>query len=143
MLMVANGDDEAILRRAIDNKETFDTGWIGCKKEIRSFRMISDGKVITIQAFAEMDDIPDLFYDALEGNEELTDEQLNELEEYWYADTEISTEAEAEDTVELTTYEDAMKILSKLEDSVAKQLDEWFEEVKIWVKEVVKATKED
>ena len=105
--------------------------------------MISDGKVITIQAFAEMDDIPDLFYDALEGNEELTDEQLNELEEYWYADTEISTEAEAEDTVELTTYEDAMKILSKLEDSVAKQLDEWFEEVKIWVKEVVKATKED
>lgn len=130
-------EDEAILRRAIDQRKTFDTGWIGCKKEIRSFRMISDGNVITIQASAEMDDFEDLIYDAIDDDTELTDEQVDELCDYWYNDTEMSTETESERTVPLTTYEDAMKVLSQLEEENDRQLNAWFEIVKSWVREIV------
>ena len=133
-------EDEAILRAAIDARKTFDTGWIGCKKEIRSFRMISDGKLITIQASAEMDEFPDLIYDALDDDVELTEEQVETLEEYWYNDTEMFTEVESERTVPVTTYKDAMMILEQLEDANDRQLNAWFEVVKQWVKDVVSAT---
>lgn len=131
-------DAEEVLREAIENKATFDTGWIDCRKEIRAFRMISDGTNITIQASAEMDDIPELFYDALDVDTELTDDQISELTEYWYQDTEMSTDVISEQTVPVTTYADAMRILSMLEDQNDKQLNEWFEVIKSWVEIVVK-----
>ena len=125
-------EDEQILRSAIDNRQTFDTGWIGCKKEIRSFRMISDGKAITIMACAEMDEFEDLIYDAMDKEVELTEEQTEELWEYWY-ESDMNTSTVTEHTVPVTTYEDAMSILDKLDDSAVKILDDWFEVVKEWV----------
>lgn len=129
-------EDEKILRSAINNRQTFDTGWIGCKKEIRSFRMISDGKVITIMASAEMDDFEDLIYDAMDEEKELSEGQTEELWDYW-CESDMDTSSCAEDTVPVTTYEDAMSILSRLEDSAQRQLDDWFEVVKLWVAEVI------
>lgn len=129
-------EDEAILRDAIDNRKTFDTGWVGCKKEIRYFRMISDGKVITIQTSAEMDDFEDLIYDAMDTEVELTDDQVNELLDYWY-ESDIDTSTQSETTVHLTTYEDAMTIVSEMENRDDEQLREWFEVVKEWVAEVI------
>lgn len=132
-------EDEAILRDAIDSRKKFDTGWIGCKKEIRSFRIISDGNVITIQAAAEMDEFEDLVYDAMDEEVELTETQMDELLNYWYNDTEMMTETESERTIKLTTYEDAMKVLSELEDENEKLLNTWFEIVKDWVRSVISA----
>ena len=129
-------EDEKILRNAIDTRMTFDTGWVGCKKEIRWFRMISDGKVLTIQSSAEMDDFDDLIYDAMDEEIEITDDQVEELHEYWYESMDMDTSTGSEVTIPLTTYEDAMKVLDKMEDQDAAQLDSWFEVIKVWVKEV-------
>lgn len=128
-------EDEKILRDAIDNRKTFDTGWVGCKKEIHYFRLISDGNVLTIQTSAEMDDFDDLIYDAMNEEVELTDDQIAELEEYWY-ESDIDSSASSEVTIPLTTYETAMEHIEKMIDHDVKQLDEWFEIVKEWVKEV-------
>ena len=130
-------ENEKILREAIENKKTFDTGWVGCKKEIISFRIISDGKIVTIQAHAEMDEFGDLIYDALDDGVELTDEQINELEAYWYSDTDMNTEAETERTMELTIYEDIIKNLVEMNSENQEYLDKCFEVVKDWVKLVV------
>ena len=129
-------EDEKILREAIENRRIFDTGWAGCQKEIRSFRIISDGKVITIMANADMDEFDDLIYDVMDTEVELTEEQLETLHELWVDSPEMSTYAESEKTVPVTTYEDAMEILSNLEDANETQLKEWSNVVKSWVKEV-------
>ena len=118
-------EDEAILRRAIENKETFDTGWIGCKKEIRWFRIISNGEIVTVMVNAEMDDIDELVYDACPDGVELTDEQAESVKE-WCFEEGIETEATAEHTMPLTTYEDIMEVISKLEDSTDKMLNDNF-----------------
>lgn len=129
-------EDEAILRSAIDTRSMFDTGWAGCKKEIRSFRIISDGNVVTIQTSADMDDFEDLIFDALEDGQDLTNDQVNELFDY-YNDSDISTTVESEVTVPLTSYEDIMSIISRMEDENEKQLSAWFDVVKSWVAEVI------
>lgn len=131
-------EEEKILREAIDTRKTFDTGWCGCRKEIRSFRMISDGEVLTIQTSAEIDDFDDLIYDAMETEEELTDDQIEELNDYW-CESDLDTYTESERTIQLTTYEDAMKVMSQMEDNDDKYLNECFEIVKSWVKEVTKS----
>ena len=136
-------EDEAILRTAITNKQVFDTRWAGCKKEIRSFRMISDGNVLTIMASAEMDDFDDLIYDAMDTEEELTEEQIEMLHDFWYDSPEVTTETESETTIELTTYDAAMEALAKLEDENEKHLNRCFEVVKEWVKYVLNMTKEE
>ena len=128
-------EDEKILRNAIDNRKTFDTGWVGCKKECHYFRLISDGNVLTIQTSAEMDDFDDLIYDAMDEEVELTDDQVAELEDYW-SESDIASSAWSEVTIPLTTYEVAMEHIEKMIGHDAKQLDEWFEIVKEWVKEV-------
>lgn len=128
-------EDERILRNAIDKRKTFDTGWVGCKKEIHYFRIISDGKVVTIQVSAEMDDYEDLIYDAMETEVELTDDQVDELNNYWY-ESDMDSYTEAETTVPVTTYENVMEIIEKMESKTDTQLESWFEIVKTWVKEV-------
>ncbi len=130
-------EDERILRAAISERKTFDTGWVGCKKEIRSFRIISDGQKITIMASAEMDDFNDLIYDAAPDGTEFTDEQFAILDQFWCDDLEICSETMSERTVPLTTYEDAMSILSELEDANDRQLEGWFEVVRSWVADVL------
>ena len=137
---------EKVLREAIDSRKTFDTGWVDCKKEIRSFRIISDGKIMTIQVCSSMDDWPDLMDDALwaaTGYEEekynngLTDEQIDELTDYWNESYEMDTSATLEDTIPVSTYETTMEVIERLESETEKQLDEWFEIVKSWVNEII------
>jgi hypothetical protein len=130
-------DNEKILRSAIETKQTFDTGWVGCKKEVRSFRIISDGNVLTIQAGASMDDFDNLIYDAAPVGTEFTEEQIKELYDYWNDCTDISCDTESEVTVPLTTYDDAMNIIEKLESENDSRLESWFEIVKSWVEEIV------
>ena len=132
-------EKEKILREAIEDRKTFDTGWCGCQKEIRSLRIISDGKEMTIQAAAEMDEFHELVYDALwdeKGEEEeFTEDQMNQLWEY-YNDSDIGTETQREVTIPVSTYEAVMEELERLEDYNDKELESWFEIVKSWVSEV-------
>lgn len=131
-------EEEKILRKAISDRRTFDTDWVECQKEICSFRLITDGNVITIQASASMDDFEDLIYDALDEDIEFTEEQLETLWDYWNDCTDISTDVMSERTINLTTYDEIMKILDELQNENDKQLNEWFEIIKSWLKEVVK-----
>lgn len=76
---------ERKLREAINSGEDFDTGWFGCKKEIRyaRYEKSEDGFFITVSA--HMDDLWDgeeLIYDALSEigiEDELTEELIGEI----------------------------------------------------------------
>lgn len=61
------GNDD-FLRKAIESDEDFDTGWIGCKKEIRYARVHRERGEFEVEVTAHMDDLwddGDLIYDAL------------------------------------------------------------------------------
>lgn len=127
-------EDEKILRNAIDNRQTFDTGWVGCKKEIRYFRIISDGNIMTIQTSAEMDEFEDLIYDAMDEEVELNDVDITELIDC-FLELDINNHTESETTIPFTTYENVMTAISEMENRDEEQLREWFETVKQIVNE--------
>ena len=83
-----------------------------------------------------------LVYDAMETEVELTEEQMNELWEYYY-ESDIGTETQREMTIPVSTYEAAMEIISQLEQYNDDELNEWFEIVKSWVKEVIDRTESE
>ena len=61
-------ESEEKLKELIDSGEDFDTGWFGCKKEIRYARYRRENGVFTIEVSCDMDDLEDgaeLIYDAL------------------------------------------------------------------------------
>ena len=61
-------ESETKLKQALESNEDFDTGWFGCKKEIRYARYKRENGVFTIEVSCHMDDLyeqPDLIYDAL------------------------------------------------------------------------------
>lgn len=62
-----DGNDD-VLRKAIESGEDFDTGWFGCKKEIRYARVHREHGELEVEVNAGMDDLwdgGDLIYDAL------------------------------------------------------------------------------
>lgn len=76
---------EKKLREAIESGEEFDTGWFGCKKEIRYARYEKSKDSFFIAVSAHMDDLwdsEDLIYDALNEigiEEEVTEEVIDEI----------------------------------------------------------------
>lgn len=73
-------DSEQKLRDALNSVEDFDTGWWGCRKEIRYARIVREGDEITVQVSCHMDDLfdgDDLIFDAL-WSERHTEEGLPE-----------------------------------------------------------------
>ena len=132
-------ESEKALREALEAKKTFDTRWVGSKHEIISFRIISNGEIVTIQTCAEMDEIDDLINDACGNGVELTAEQHDEVLNMWYNDTEMQTSVWNERTIELTSYDDVIKNLTEMSAEDTKQLDAWFEIVKQWVKDVAES----
>ena len=63
---------------ALNSGEDFDTGWWGCKKEIRYARIVREDGEITVEVSCCMDDLwdgNDLIYDAL-WEERHTEEKL-------------------------------------------------------------------
>lgn len=56
------------LRHALESGEDFDTGWFGCKKEIRYARYVREGDDFTVEVSSHMGylyESDDLIYDAL------------------------------------------------------------------------------
>ena len=83
-------ESEQKLKDALASDEDFDTGWWGCKKEIRYARIVREDGKITVEVSCHMDDLfdedggnPDLIYDALweerHTEEELPDEIIDSI----------------------------------------------------------------
>lgn len=80
-------DVEALLREAVESGEDFDTGWFGCKKEIRYAMYTKNRYGFFITVSAHMDDLyegADLIYDALYEEFDVigvTDDLIDEIRE--------------------------------------------------------------
>ena len=75
-------ESEDKLRQALLSGEDFDTGWWGCKKEIRYCRITQEIGMITVEVSAHMDDLwesDDLIYDALWETTKQEDELPEEI----------------------------------------------------------------
>lgn len=96
-------DAESILRGVIDSKAPFETGWIGCRKEIRYMNIQRDEDGIHIFVSAHMDDLTDsndLIYDALwevmHEEIDLDDDIIDEIREcadFWGVTDQTVTES--------------------------------------------------
>lgn len=83
--------------RAIESNEPFDTDWVGCKKEIESFRIVRDDDGdACVEVWEGMDEVKDLVYDAIwdvfRSEEEISDEDMEEILEMLWSDWDFSTE---------------------------------------------------
>ena len=124
---------EAALREAIDSDEDFDTGWFGCKKEIRSARYVRENGKFKIEVSGSMDDLweaDDLIYDAL-WESCGTEEELPQYIIDSIRDAAIDNGIDDHYTTKLTirgnvTFEDVLEKTSEIEDHVCKQLDHWY-----------------
>lgn len=80
-------DVEALLREVVESGEDFDTGWFGCKKEIRYAMYTKNRYGFFITVSAHMDDLyegADLIYDALYEEFDVigvTDDLIDEIRE--------------------------------------------------------------
>ena len=125
---------EVMLRSALEKREPFDTGWGSCKKEIRSFRVYSDGSTLHVQTYEEIDEPCDLIYDAMDIEVELTEEQEDEILDLWY-EVGGMTEFELSSEIPLTTYEDLMKEISRQENENSIMSEEMFNIMKETVRD--------
>lgn len=127
--------DEEILRKAIASGERFDTGWVGCKKEIRSMRICRDDDII-VECSAEMDSALeewDLFTDFL------TNDELEKIEKGYDTDIEqirgmlmwgeFVEETDCNKHIPATaTYDEVMGVVAELEQANENRLEESFRE---------------
>lgn len=117
---------EQKLRDAIASGEEFDTGWWGCKKEIRYARIMRDDEDVTVEVSCHMDDLydsEDLIYDALwdecRTEEELPDDIIASI-------TDAAIDDGLNDGAEMS---DTLPRDASFDDIVAKidRLEEWCE----------------
>ncbi len=118
-------DAEVALRELISNKTPFDTGWLGCKKEIESCRIQSNGQSLLISVHAEMDDYPEILGD-YEGID-FTEKTEKEYEDEWAMGDWVS-EFDCREEIPATTYEEMIITLVKLENQARTRLHEWYVE---------------
>ena len=133
--------NEKILRKAIESGERFDTGWVGCKKEIRSMRICRDDDGMIVECSASMDSALeelDLFTDFLtnEECERLTDDLVEQIRDMLYGG-EFVEEITYNDKLPVTaTYDEVMKKVEDLEQQCEDTLTESFHEcigATLWV----------
>ena len=125
-----NNVAEQNLRKILKEGIPFNTGWCGCQKEIRSFKIESDGmRKLRVSAAEEIDDVPDLIYDA-DMDETLTEEDVEYIEEMLDNDMEFRTETTSEKELPANaSYEDIMKALEELEEGNRAYLNGMFKQV--------------
>lgn len=140
-------ESERKLRDALNSGEDFDTGWWGCRKEIRYARIVRKNGEICVSVSCHMDDLyeeDDLIYDAL-WEERHTEEELPDylidlirdaaIDEGLEDCTEVSGNLPAGATIDhvaamITLLEEAAErqnteMYDRLRAIVAAQYDEW------------------
>ena len=132
---------EQNLRKVLKERIPFNTGWCGCQKEIRSFKIESDGmRKLRVSATEDIDDVPDLIYDADMG-ETLTEEDAKCIEEMLDDDMEFCTETTSEKELPANaSYEDIMKALEELEEGNSSYLHGMFNKVVALAEEIKTCT---
>ena len=127
------------LKELLTSGKDFDTGFCSSTKELESVRFLARGKEITVSVYAEMDDIPDLFWDALPNSmeskvgENFTDEMIQMYED---DDSVIATETTADEKIPRTaSYDEVMEAVMRAKSNAHKVLDKGFEVAKVLVKD--------
>ena len=119
-------ESEKKLKDALASGEDFDTGWWGCKKEIRYARICRENGAVTVEVSCHMDDLyesDDLIYDALweecRTEEELPDAIIDSIRDAAIWDG-------IEDSTEMS---DTLPHDASFDDIVAKidRIEEWAE----------------
>ena len=137
-------DSEANLRKLIESDEDFTTEWCASKKELESAKYERIEGTFQVSVYRFMDDLwegNDLIGDALwdvthDESIELTEEHIDYI-------LDIATEIGIDDSVTLSaevedpTYENVMDAVSKLEDETDRVLKEYYEELKVIVKDAL------
>ena len=122
------------LKSAIESGEDFDTGWFGCKKEIRYAHIERCEDDFTIEVSAHMDDLwesEDLIYDALwhvsKSEEELPEEIIDSIRDACI-DCEIDDNTTLSETIPSAeaTFEKVVEILVELESMTEKNNEDMF-----------------
>lgn len=130
------------LKDALASGEDFDTGWWGCKKEIRYARICRENGKITVQVSCHMDDLweeDSLIYDAL-WEERHTEEELPEeiIESIRSEAIEVGIDEETTETK--TIHGDALlcnvtDLIEKLEDEAESKNTEMYNRLRTIVAE--------
>ena len=126
-------ESEQLLREALDSGEDFDTGWFGCRKEIRYARICREDGQITVEVSSHMDDLfdgDDLIYDALwevsESEEELPDDIIDSIRET-ALDCGIDDSADETETLpDTATFEEISELIGKLEVITEAQVNDGY-----------------
>lgn len=127
---------EEILRNAIESGEDFDTGWVGCKKEIRYMRLSRENGKLSIEVSEHTDDMwdeDDLIYDAVwkvTGSEdEIPEDKLDAIRDVAiYSDVDDHADVSAEYSNPLT-FDEVVEIIDEMESDVSDATSRMFEEL--------------
>ena len=127
-------ESEEKLKNALESGEDFDTGWFGCKKEIRYASIERCGENFRIKVIAQLDDLwdsDDLIYDALwtvaKSEEELPEEIIDSIRDACLYDCleDYSTCSKTIPSAE-ATFERVVEIMEELENEVEKNNEKMF-----------------
>ena len=140
---------DVVLREAIDSGEDFDTGWFGCKKEIRYARIVREEGELAVYVSAYMDDLwdsEDLIYDALwtacNSEKELSGETIDNIRD-WAIDDGIDDVTELSMVLsEGASFEDVVAAVDKLEGEAEENNTDMFDRLCEIVKNFVSEEKE-
>lgn len=152
------------IKAALTHYETFDTGWLGVKEEIQSFRIIASKKTITVYVSASMNEDIELVEDAIfsvtqsENYDLVIRKALNyrmPITDYLDTDTGLvdaliwiaehapdethSSDAIAEERFARTlkpgrVYQDIVSALDRCADNATQMLDNRFKLLEDWVR---------
>lgn len=129
------------LQAALASGEDFDTGWWGCKKEIRYARICRDGGEIRIQVSCHMDDLWDgdaLIYDALweecGAEEQLPDELIDTVRSF-AIDCGIDEQTELSEGLPASAgFDELVKVIDRLESEAEAHNTEMYNELRAVVR---------
>ena len=120
---------EKEMEKAIESNEPFDTGWVGCRKEIESFHIVrnEDGD-IAVEVWEGMDENEDLVDDAIwdvfgkpqsEVNYSDIEEILDILWNDWDFKTELTCDCDFAFKEDSTTAEKIQQLKDALDEQIA------------------------
>ena len=101
MISDLNTCEKNYLIELIESDKDFDTGWGSTSKEFCDLRIVRSESKICIFVHNEMDDIPEIIYDAIPDGytDELTEEKVLEIENILWNNFDFSTEVSLEKIV--------------------------------------------
>lgn len=143
-------DSEQKLREALASGEDFDTGWFGCKKEIRYAKIERENGKVIVSVSCHMDDLyesDDLIYDALWSackiEKELPEEILDSIRDAAIWDGLDDYTSESTELSESASFEEICGSIGRLEESAEQHNSKMFDDLCFVVKSHVQYMEEN